>query len=141
MKTSKKYPRFQNFTTKQRDCTNTSNNCFYSRARRKCSSITITTTKNVSKFINTFIDRHSITDVACTLADLQNDIIPPACRTAKSITKSDSTSLMNHCYMDKATNRLIAHFTTSSIINISKRNITRSEKELSLIQTREEIEK
>ena len=138
---SKKYPRFQNFTTKQRDCTNTSNNCFYSRVCRKCSSITITTTDNFSKFIITFIDRHSITDVASILADLQKDIIPPPSRTAKSITKSDSTSLMNHCYMDKTRNRLISNFVTSSIINISKCNITRSEKELSLIQTPEKIQK
>ena len=34
--------------------------------------------------------------------------------------------------MDKATNRLIAVFVTSSIINISKRNITRSEKKTQL---------
>ena len=63
------------------------------------------------------------------LADLQKDVILPAHRTAESITKPDLTSLMNHCYMDKATNRIIAILVSSSIIDIFKRNITRSEKD------------
>ena len=57
---------------------------------------------------------------------------------------------MNYCYVDKATNRLIANlatnrlianFVTSSVVNISKRNITRSEKGFSLVPTPEKIKK
>ena len=39
---------------------------------------------------------------------------------------------MDYCYMDETRNRSIENFGTSSIINISKRNITPYEKGLSL---------
>ena len=45
------------FTTKHGDCAKTSNICFYSREPRKCSSSTITTTNNFSKFVITFLNR------------------------------------------------------------------------------------
>ena len=48
---------------------------------------------------------------------------------------------MNYCYMDEATNRLIANFVTSSAVDISKRNITRSKKGFSLVPTPEKSEK
>ena len=47
----------------------------------------------------------------------------------------------NRLIANLATNRLIANFVTSSVANISKRNITRSEKEFSLVPTPEKIEK
>ena len=45
------------FTNKLGDCAKTSNICFYSRERRKCSSSTITATNNFSKFVITFSNR------------------------------------------------------------------------------------
>ena len=56
---------------------------------------------------------HNVTDVGSISADLQNNVIPPACRTSESITKADSILLMNYCYMDKETNRLVTNFATS----------------------------
>ena len=47
------------FATKVRDCAKTSNICFYSRKRRKCSPSTITTTNNFSKFVITFLNRQA----------------------------------------------------------------------------------
>ena len=48
---------------------------------------------------------------------------------------------MNYCYMDKETNRLVTNFVASSIVNISKRNITKSNKILNLVPTLEKLRK
>ena len=48
---------------------------------------------------------------------------------------------MNYCYMEKETNRLVTNFVASSIVNISKRNITKSNKILNLVPTLEKLKK
>ena len=49
--------------------------------------------------------------------------------------------IYNYCCLDKATNKLITNFVMSSIINISKRDIARSKKRLTLAPTLKKFEK
>ena len=89
---------------------------------------------------------HNITQFAEILADLEKDVIPPAKRNFETTANTETTSGLNFCEINKTSNRLVRKFVSSSIVNLSRRNITSAEielleKGLRFVQTQEKIDK
>ena len=73
---------------------------------------------------------HDITQFAEILADLEKDAIPPAHRNFVTTANTETTSRLNFCETDKTSNRLVGIFISSSVVNLSRRNVTSAEIEL-----------
>ena len=58
------------------------------------------------------------------LADLEKDTIPPAHRNFETTANTETTSGLNFCETNKTLNRLVRKFVSSSVVNLSRRNIT-----------------
>ena len=89
---------------------------------------------------------YDITQFAEILADLEKNTIPPAHRNFGITANTETTSGLNFCETDKTSNRLVGKFVSSSVVNLSRQNITSAEielleKGLSFVPTPEEIDK
>ena len=89
---------------------------------------------------------HVVTQFAEVLADLEKDAIPPTHRNFDTTANTETTSDLNFCETDKTSNRLVGKFVSSSVVNLSRRNITSAEielleKGLSFVPTLEKINK
>ena len=79
-------------------------------------------------FLSTSV--HGVTQFAEILEDLQKDAIPPAHRNFVTTATTETKSGLNFCETDKTSNRLVGKFVSSSVVNLSRRNITSAEIDL-----------
>ena len=89
---------------------------------------------------------HDITQFAEILGDLEKDDIPPAHKNFETTVNTETTSGLNFCGIDKTSNRLVGKFVSSSVVNLSRQNITSAEiqlleKGLTFVPTPEKIDK
>ena len=73
---------------------------------------------------------YDITQFTEILADLEKGTISPAHRNFGITANTETTSGLNFCETDKTSNRLVGKFVSSSVVNLSRQNLTSAEIEL-----------